>query len=89
MADNVTSHNLRVGSFNSHGMGVGRIEYINELFSTVDILCVQEHWLFNDQIISFGNKIINAYIFGVSGMDESTLLTGRPFGGCAILWKSR
>ena len=30
----------------------------------------------------------NVSYTGVSGFDNSVLLEGRPYGGCAILWKS-
>jgi len=30
----------------------------------------------------------NVSYAGVSGFDNSVMLKGRPYGGCAILWKS-
>ena len=34
-------------------------------------------------------SVMFIYIYGVSGMNENELLTGRPFGGCAILISNR
>ena len=67
-------------------MGIGRVEYITELLADVDILCIQEHWLFEEQINNLENKIDNVFVYGVSGMDEQVLINGRPFDGCAIIW---
>ena len=47
----------------------------------------QEHWLFTENIPSFAEKVGNVNIHATSGMDETKLLLGRPYGGCAILWK--
>lgn len=46
------------------------------------------YWLFNEQINStFGKQLNSVFVHGVSGMDSSELIGGRPYGGCAILWK--
>ena len=34
-----------------------------------------------------GDLSIDFSFVGVSGMDDSSLLTGRPFGGCSILYR--
>ena len=45
------------------------------------ICCLQEHWLFSDQLHLLSLMIS----FGVSGMDDS-LLRECPFGGCAFIY---
>ncbi len=52
-----------------------------------DFLLVQEHWLQSSQLHVFQDNIKNILSYGVSGMNESELHSGRPYGGCAILWR--
>ena len=54
----------------------------------MDILCTQGHSLFDEQINNLENKIDNVFVYGMSGMDEQVLISGRPFGECAIIWGS-
>jgi len=37
---------LTVTSYNSHGLGVGRVEYIAKLITESEIIFIQEHWLY-------------------------------------------
>ncbi len=77
---------LTIGTFNSHGNSADRLLYIDKLMKKCDFLLIQEHWLHAQQIQSLTSKVSNVSVHGVSGMDSSTLLTGRPYGGTAILW---
>ena len=45
-----------------------------------DICLIQEHWLFYGHLkeLNFNPDFLSV---GVSGMDSSVLLHGRPFGG--------
>ena len=79
---------LSIASYNSHGHGVGRFEYLNSILNNHDIVLVQEHWLLQDQLVMFENRINGINVHGISGMNNDTLVEGRPYGGCAILWKS-
>lgn len=82
------SPSLCLASWNSRGHGLDRVAYIQKLLGQCDILFLPEHWLFNDNISAFGNSIgHDVCIAGISGMNEEQLLTGRPHGGCALLWK--
>ena len=56
---------LTIGSYNSQGMGIGRVEYINEMLNEVDFLCLQEHWLFDEQIHNFARKFNNTCVWRV------------------------
>ncbi len=76
-----------IASYNSQGSGVGRLPYIETLCSETDFVFIQEHWLFSEQLSRYSDTIPGINVHGMSGMNESELLTGRPFGGCAILWK--
>ena len=78
---------IKVGSFNCKGHGIDRLDYIAKLMTTIDVLFVQEHWYFDDNIVSLANNMNNVHVHGVSGMDSNVLLHGRPYGGCAFLYK--
>ena len=80
-------HNLSVVSYNSQGLGPGRIEYIDSLCKTNDFVCIQEHWLLptHTDALCVSLPAINAHV--VSGIEGDKLIKGRPYGGCAIIWK--
>ena len=82
-----SARNLTFCTYNCRGHRPDRIEYIKKLLHTCDILFLQEHWLFTPNIVSFANSVGGVNIHATSGMNESELLMGRPYGGCAILWK--
>jgi exonuclease III len=57
--------------------------------SPIFLFCYfQEHWLSEGQLQLLGEIDANFLYAGVSGFDNSDVLTGRPYGGCAILWRS-
>ena len=86
MASNTSS--INIGSFNSRGLNQSKRAYIVSLFSKLDILFLHEHWLSDAQLAVLGNIAENVSYTGVSGFSSSDILTGRPYGGCAILWRS-
>ena len=82
------SNKLTVGSYNCEHAGDTRLPFIRRLFKTCDFLCIQEHGLFKSQLDWF-DKIDNWLAkHGISAMDETKALRGRPHGGVAILWNS-
>ena len=85
MADNST---LQIVSYNCRGLNLAKKPYIKSLLSNTAILFLQEHWLSEDQLCLVGEIDSNFLYNGVSGFDCSDVLSGRPFGGCAILWRS-
>ena len=78
---------LNIVSYNSNGLGAGRAAFIQSLIDTNDFVLLQEHWLHESSFDTFKSKLNGCCMHAISGMNESELLTGRPFGGCAILWK--
>jgi hypothetical protein len=78
---------LKISTYNSQGMGDGRIEIISKLCKENDIVLLQEHWLMNSQLYLLEKRIDNVLVHGCSPINESEYQTGRPYGGCAILWK--
>ena len=76
---------LRIATYNSHGLGVGRLDLIKYLCECNDIVLIQEHWLFNSEMHKFHDNITDITCYGSSGMNDNELLVGRPYGGTAIL----
>jgi len=84
MSDN---HLLTFTSYNCRGNAPDRLCLIDRLMSQTDVLFVQEHWLYDWEL----NKLCsspNLAVMGVSGMEPDRHRLGRPFGGCAMLYKS-
>lgn len=80
---------LTISSFNCHGFNDSKIPFMNKILTSCDFLCLQEHWL-PDKSFHKLSSINSQFLYTtVSGFDSSTVLKGRPFGGCAILWNSR
>ena len=80
--------NLRISSYNCAGFKHRNYNYINNLFNNCDILLLQETWLYNFEFKVFNNVINNSNYHAVSAMDETEIgRVGRPYGGCAIVWR--
>jgi len=79
---------LTTVSYNCRGFNSTKSQYILTLLSKSNILFLQEHWLSEAQLCLLGNISSNISYTGISGFDNSRILAGRPFGGCAILWHS-
>ena len=80
--------NLKLSSYNCNGHSPDKIRYIKSLAQTHDFVLLQEHWLMDRQLDIFPRNIENIRVHGVSGMPDNLLLTGRPYGGCAIIWSN-
>ena len=76
--------NLSIVSYNCHGFNNG-LSYLPVLLDSFDVILLQEHWLSDSELtkLCFSGFVTNA----ISGFDDSVLLHGRPFGGCAILYR--
>ncbi|ELT97547.1 hypothetical protein CAPTEDRAFT_202914 [Capitella teleta] len=80
---------LNLGSWNSRGHGPDRLIYIEHLLQKCNILLIQEHWLFDSELSKLAyNSSTEITVMGSSGMDPEKLLVGRPYGGCALLYKT-
>ena len=55
--------------------------------TSCDILCLQEMWLHENDLVKLCKINSNYMNTGVSGMSSSQILRGRPYGGTAILFK--
>ena len=76
--------NLSLVTFNCKGFNNG-LSYLPVLLDSFDVILLQEHWLSDSEFdcLCFDGFISSA----ISGFDNSVLLRGRPFGGCAILYR--
>ena len=79
---------LVIGSYNCRSYNSSKDRFIDGILSKVHILFVQEHWLSSSQISSLDRLNPKFLCTGVAGFDSSEILAGRPYGGCAILWRS-
>lgn len=79
---------LSICSYNIHGYNSTKYDYIGTLLKQCDILMIQEHWLNNSQLDRFSNLFQYYSVHGVSAIDTSTLLQGRPHGGCCIIYNN-
>ena len=78
---------FKIASYNPHGLDPAKVDYIVKLCSQNDFVLVQEHWLIEQNLAIFQDKIPGILCYGVSAIDNSILLQGRPYGGCSILWR--
>ena len=74
---------IYVASYNCCGWN-SSIPYVKMLLKDFDLLLIQEHWLFIENL-SLLNINSDFSSFGISGMESTVFLTGRPYGGCGFL----
>ena len=78
---------LSFASYNCRGINDQKVDYVRELMNVHDVLFIQEHWRLDEGLSLLERQLQVANVFGKSGMDATCMLTGRPFGGCAVLVK--
>ena len=79
--------NLKLLSYNCRGLNDSKKIYLLSLLKACDVLFLQEHWLTDGQIQDLNSVSDDHFAYGVSGFDNKEVLHGRPYGGCAILWR--
>lgn len=79
---------LSIATYNCRGFNFTKSNYINALLSNCDVLFLQEHWLSDSQLPQLSNLNVDFSAHAICGFDSTEILTGRPYGGCAILWRS-
>ena len=80
-------NNISISTFNCQGFKFRNFEYIGGLFNSVDVLILQEHWLFDFEFNIFNKVLPNCKVIAKSGMETDNINSGRPYGGVAIIWK--
>ena len=76
-------------SYNCHGFS-GSADYLRDIVDAFDptICCLQETWHISSNASIFACVSKDYMYYDVSGVDESErILSGRPSGGLAILFK--
>jgi hypothetical protein len=61
------------------------------LCKTFDLVMLQEHWLLKDNLTHLSRIDPDFEYIGVSSMSRkasAVIISGRPFGGVALLWKN-
>ena len=76
---------LTVSSHNIHGYNITKLEHLKSLLNKCNILMIQEHWMNTKQLERFSNLFSSSSVHGTSSIDTSTLLIGRPHGGCCFI----
>ena len=89
----VTNRLFKLISYNMHGFlqGLSAVKDLIERQS-IDIFCLQEHWLSPANMTKFDFTFEDYFTCGVSAMEsvvELGPLRGRPFGGVAIMISNR
>ena len=91
--EDFNNNNLSLISYNCQHADELRLPFLQNLFDNCDFLLLQEHSLYQSKLGWFneigsndGNTKVRVGIHGVSAMDESKPLHGRPNGGAVILW---
>jgi exonuclease III len=84
-----TEKELVISSYNCRGLRDDKLVYVLELLHKTDILFILEHWLSDEQLSHLQSVVSHSHvdIHGVCGFSPSEVLSGHPFGGCAILWR--
>jgi len=83
---------LRIISLNCHGLNYGIICYLRSIAVCTDIILLQETWLSNANCQRLDDISCDFVFFHSSAMEDklnNNILTGRPFGGTAILVNKR
>ena len=83
----MNDHNLKITSYNCKNIKTS-IGEIQELCNKFDVIFLQETWLMETDLPILSQISADFYSKGLSAMDtNNAIITGRPHGGIAILWK--
>lgn len=79
------NNSVRIISYNCRGWKSGS-NFVSNFLIDCDICMIQEHWLFKEQFhcLNISDQFSS---IAISGMVSSEFIVGRPFGGCAILYR--
>ena len=87
MADLRNNSQLRLVTYNCRSVK-NTIGVVKNLCLTNDIIFLQEHWLFPYELEFLSSISDDFYAYGASSVEiNSDIVTGRPYGGTAILYR--
>ena len=78
---------LKLMSYNCKGFNVRKVPFIKSLLERCDILLLQETWLFSSQLSIFSQFFKDFESHRYLCMDESVIVSGRPYGGVTTLYR--
>jgi len=84
---NLPCNVVRFVSYNSRGLNVNKQSYLCSVLADCDILLLQEHWLREEQLNCLTTLSTDHMSVAVSGFENDRVLSDRPYGGCAKLWR--
>ena len=83
------ANNVRFSSFNVTGFKPRNYDFLKSMFSKCDVLLLQETWLYNSQQNIIRDVLKGSQCHAVSAMSDMDVgRVGRPYGGCAVVWRS-
>ena len=85
-ANKTLKNKLSICTYNVRGYNSTKHSYIIELLSKCTILVIEEHWLNDQQLSNFGDLFPGYCVYGVTAMESSELLHGRPKGGVLVIY---
>ena len=77
---------LHVCTYNIRGFNSTKVKYINDVLKFSSILFLEELWLSDKQISELSTYFPGYDVHGVSAIDSTILLRGRPKGGIAVIY---
>ena len=83
----ITMASLKLITYNCKGFNISKVPCITSLLQKCDILLLQDTWLSTKHVSMFSQYFNKYRYINVCGMEESVLLTGRPYGRCTILYR--
>ena len=78
---------LKCFTYNCRGWNNGCVT-ISDFIDCFDLCFIQEHWLLTDQLPILSSFHADFSAVSVSGVNSDEFVCGRPYGGCAILYRS-
>ena len=78
---------MNIMSYNCRGLNDFKKGYLRSLLMRCDVLFIQEHWLSDEQLPILNALSTTHSSMGVCGFGSNDVLSGRPYGGCAIFWR--
>ena len=86
MATQATNDVLRICTYNCEGVKNSEI-YISTL-KYYDIICLQETWVQEHEVNKLSSIKSGYMAVSVSGIDNTKILQGRPYGGVFIMYRN-
>ena len=77
---------LHVCTYNIRGFNYTKVKYVNDLLKIPSILFFEQLWLSDKQISELSTYFRGYNFHGVSAIDSTVLLRGRPKGGIAVIY---